>query len=53
LGEEEVELVCCCGVRGELEYDEVELELGAALLLSPYEVLPGILIEDDILNGFT
>lgn len=39
---------CCCGVRGELEYDD-ELELAAAaLLLSPYDVLVGIVIDEDI-----
>ena len=40
----------CCGVCGELEYDEDELELAAAaaLLLSPYEVRVGIVIDDDI-----
>ncbi len=40
----------CCGVRGELEYEEDELELAPALLLSPYVDLAGIVIEEDILS---
>lgn len=55
LAVEEAGVVLCCGcggVRGELEYDDDELELAAAaaLLLSPYPLLVGMVMEEDMVR---
>lgn len=43
----ELAVLCCCGVRGDIEYEEEELELDPALLSWLAERV-GMLIEDDM-----